>query len=487
MSSRRTTRSTRPRWRRSTLFAVSAVAAAAMIPASASAGWSTIDGTGGTTPAGHGSAPDEAASNGDAAYGVGGYTMTETASTIPNGGGSCDWTVRGRLIVRNPTVDGLADGDPLEGVMVKVSGRSSAGAALGDAGYNEWGTDTTDADGNFSVAEDVCGERRVKIEAKFDGDHLRVEGPSSPVWYELHDTLDEIDPSVIDARNEPFGGESGQQSTTQARTDAQTWIVYRTAIDRLAAIGQSLLVDTTVHNPATLTAPVDSWADTVFHGIHISPRDTESLDTMLHELGHIWAYPRETGEGCLPTALLQDASTHDQVEQPCVAFNEGFADFFSNKLERLMMANDGIASSESNEEDSVTPLNRSELKSKQLVSLTSLEQNELGWDQVFRVLTSADITRVLFGPGFGNFGVGYYTGLGCTGMPVGQSDLADALTVIGSSVSQLNLQDPTDPSVSDLFNRAADRLGSFDGWDAIAYTNAVDPNQTSEPHSAYGC
>lgn len=485
MFSRRTTRSSR--WRRSTLFAAGAVAAAAMIgPASASAGWSTVDPSGGTTPNGHGSAPDETASNGDAAYGIGGYSMTETTSTIPNAPGSCDWTVRGRLIVRNPTVDGLADGDPLEGVMVKVSGRSASGAAVG-AAYNEWATDTTDADGNFSVSNDVCEPRRVKIEAKFDGDHLRVEGPSSPEWYELHDTLDEIDPSEINVRNEPFGGESGQQSTTQARTDAQTWIVFRTAIDRLAAIGQSLLADTTVHNPATLTAPVHSWSDTVFHGIHIAPSETESLDTMLHELGHIWAYPREIGEGCLATALAHDQSTHDQVEQPCAAMNEGLSDFFSNKLERLMMVEDGIDSSESQPGDSITPLNRSELKSNQLVSLTSLEQNELGWDQVFRVLTSADISRVLFGPGFGNFGVGYYTGLGCAGMPVGQSDLADALTVIGSSVNQLDLQDPTDPSVSDLFNRAADRLGSMDPLDAVAYTNAVDPNQTSEPHMAYGC
>ena len=118
MFSRRTTRSSR--WRRSTLFAAGAVAAAAMIgPASASAGWSTVDPSGGTTPNGHGSAPDETASNGDAAYGIGGYSMTETTSTIPNAPGSCDWTVRGRLIVRNPTVDGLADGDPLEGVMVQ--------------------------------------------------------------------------------------------------------------------------------------------------------------------------------------------------------------------------------------------------------------------------------------------------------------------------------------------------------------------------------
>ena len=70
---------------------------------------------------------------------------------VPN---SCTYTVKGRLTVRNPTVDGLASGDPIEGVEVKVSGRSSAGL------YNEWNTDVTNSNGEFSVGKSECSNRK---------------------------------------------------------------------------------------------------------------------------------------------------------------------------------------------------------------------------------------------------------------------------------------------------------------------------------------
>ena len=60
--------------------------------------------------------------------------------------GSCAWTVTGQLVVSNPTVDGVADGDPVQGVQVKVSGKWNGGT------YNEWDTVTTDANGEFSAS-----------------------------------------------------------------------------------------------------------------------------------------------------------------------------------------------------------------------------------------------------------------------------------------------------------------------------------------------
>ena len=480
----------RARWRRSVVLAATAIlAAAATGPATANAGWSLYDrDTGNTTPNGHGSSPPQTASNGAIPRAYGSVDMT-----VPNAG--CAWTVTGRLVVSNPTVDGLADGDPLEGVQVKVSGRTSAGI------YNEWVTVTTDADGEFSAAkpEDECNSRVVKVEARFESDDsdLYVTGPSSHSWYQLHETY-LTGPSAIVLDDEPFGADGGEQSTTQARSDAQTWIVYRKAIDRLAAIGQSSLLDVTVHNPASL-APNGSWADPVLHAIHISPAATASIDTMLHELGHIWAYPRQIGEDCLIDAVMPwpigdgSFSTHDQVEKPCVAFNEGFANFFANKLEQDMNAQGLIASAEyfkSNMLDSTQPVNRAALNANGLVSLGSVATNEMGWDQVFRVLTSDDITTDLFGPGFGPAGyVSTYGDPSCaaSGRPTGLNSLATALRVIGDTADRIDLQDSDDPSVADVFDRAAERLAGFDETDAIAYQNAVDPTLDIEPHEAYGC
>lgn len=474
-------------WRRGIAGAVTALAIAALIgPATAGANRSEIDENGNTTPVEPPICP-----------GMPGCSVPvepDDDSTIPNGSGSCSWTVRGHLVVRNPTVDGLADNDPIEGVEVKVSGKTVA--------YNEWGTDTTDSNGNFSVQKHVCGDRKVKVEARFDSGNLRVTSSKSPNWYLLRETDDKVAPSTIDLDDEPFGspspGESGDQVTSQARTDAQTWIVYDKALDYAASIFHSFLNKVTVHNPATLTTG-DSWADPVLGDIHIAPRDTASIDTMLHEGGHAWAYPREIGEGCLIAGAISGETSHEFQEKPCVAFNEGFAEFFSNKIEQEMNADRLIASTEAPYVDGVippnasspttTPMDRAELNSRGLISLDRVARSDVGWEQVFNVLTSSDITRQLFGPGFGNGGLVSTYGPSCAGrgMPVGQDDLADALRAFGDSQDQLDLQDSEEPSVSDVLNRAADRLTTFDTSDSIAYLDAIDPTLESEPHDAYGC
>ena len=469
------------RWRRPVALAATVMLAAAVVgPATANASWSTYDrDTGATEGNGTGSAPPQTASNGDGIY-----------------DNFCEWTVTGRLTVSNPTVDGVNHGDPVAGVEVRLSGRTTpkvVGIGI-PLPYTQWDAATTDTNGEFSLSYQQCGAREAKIEARFESDDLRTTSSTSPDWYELHKTPGAITPTSILLGDEPFGGETGAQALTQARIDAQTWIVYRKALDHLAAIGQPSLLDVTVDNPAIVSTNTDSWADPVLHEIHIAPANTTSLDNMLHELGHIWAYPREIGEDCLITAVAPPPfgdgsfSTHDQVETPCVAFNEGFADFFSNKLEEEMNSEALLASSEPL--NMTTPMNRATLNDNGLVSLSSVATNELGWDQVFRVLTSDDITRDLFGPGFGAaLPVSTYTGPSCAGagMPVGLDDLATALRVIGYTGDRIDLSDSDDPSVADVFDRAADRLAGFDDTDAIAYLNAVDPTLDSEPHDAYGC
>ena len=402
----------------------------------------------------------------------------------------CTWLVTGRLLVRDPSLDGVEDKDPIAGVKVKVSGANWTGA------YNSWGTDETNANGEFSVRETECSDRSVKVQAKFesDNDDLRVKGPDSPTWYEIYESVDPIEPSDVDLNGEPFGSGygSGDTAISQARIDAQTWIAYRKALDYLDDIGRSALDDTVVHNPASL-APDGSWADPILHEIHISPDHKTSLDTLYHELGHAWAYPREVGEGCLTWSL---PNTHEQYEDPCVAFNEGFAAFFSNKLELELNAEDVLSSSESS--SSVKPLKRAELISCSmcedglpagLISLSRLEESEYGWDQVFRVLTSSDVTRHLFGDGTGARGHVSTYGPSCTGngQPTGQDDLADALYAFGTSSDPIDVQDAQDPSVADFLDRAADRLSGFDSWDALQYLDSLDPTSGFEPHEGYAC
>jgi hypothetical protein len=401
-------------------------------------------------------------------------TITIDTSGTGGGSSSCDYTVKGRLTVRNPVIDGLDDGDPIKGVKIAVSGRSYAGI------YNEWAEVMTGPDGRFTVDKHECNPRKIKVEARFESDDLRVTGSGSVGWYLLKETTSTIEPGTLDLGDEPFGGETGDQSTTQARTDAQTWMIYRKALDHTASIGFPFLNKVTAHNPATLTTGGMSATDPILQDIHIDPSDTNSIDVLLHELGHAWMYPHVSGEGCLTWTALMSGGTHAAQTSSCVAFNEGFAEFFADKLEQELNTAGQINSVEGL---STTPFNRAELEQTYgLDDLTEVSQRDVGWEGVFRVLTTGDITRQLFGlrtdtPGV----VAPFSPTGCSGQPTTLDDLADALNVIGTGM------DVSGVSAASLLGRADNRLSAFDSADATAYMNAIDPSKTSEPHTAYGC
>lgn len=98
---------------------------------------------------------------------------------------------------------------------------------------------------------------------RFKSDALWVFGPASPSWYVLDQTLNAIDPSLIDLAREPFGGEDGDQAMTQARTDAGTWSVYRRAITYVTDQSHPFAKRVVVHNPADVTFNKESWTSTV--------------------------------------------------------------------------------------------------------------------------------------------------------------------------------------------------------------------------------
>jgi hypothetical protein len=453
------------------MLAASALTAAALIaPAGALAGWSSYDpDTDTTTPAGYGSAPDQPQNQ--------------------NTSDPCKWIVTGKLYVKDPTLKGVADHAPLDGVEIRVSGASSLGSAFG--AFGTWGTTHTDANGEFSVAHTECDKRRVKVEAKFEsasGD-LRVLGSDSPTWYVLKDTNDVQDPATIDLKGEPFGGETGDQATSQARTDAQDWVLYRSAIDYVGSLGYPFINDVTLNNPASITVGGNSWTDPVFHGIKIAPGSTNSRWTMLHELGHAWAYPRETGEGCLVTGALGPGNTHGPIETPCVAFNEGFADFFASRLDEEL-TDAGLISPAN--PSWTGPDSRAWLVSQGILNLDDASHNENGTDQLFRLLTQADIAHELLGDGTGPEDwaddYGLYTGTNCASpaAPKGLDGLSTALKVLGDANDQFDASGDR-ATIHKVLIRADQRLSKFDDWDATSFEELVDPASDTEPHELYAC
>ena len=56
-----------------------------------------------------------------------------------------------------------------------------------------------------------------------------------------------------------------------------------------------------------------------------------------HEMGHVWAYNHTSGEICLTETLLLHGDTHGLVDDSCVAFHEGWAEFYANEMERALL------------------------------------------------------------------------------------------------------------------------------------------------------
>ena len=119
-----------------------------------------------------------------------------------------------------------------------------------------------------------------------------------------------------------------------------------------------------------------------------------NLTTMVHEGGHAWMYPHVTGEGCLTWTALISGGTHAAQEDSCVAFNEGFAEFYASKAISEMVA-DGELSTTAG---SVAPWNRAKLALKfSADTLGKVAKSDKAWEDVFRVLTTPDIAADAFG------------------------------------------------------------------------------------------
>ncbi len=411
---------------------------------------------------------------------AGATVPTTDADTITATGG-CLWTVKGNIVVDHPTVHDignltavLPDNGPVKGVKVKVSGRTGAGW------FTEWGTAITNVDGFFSVTKSECADRAVKVEVQFEADDLKVTSSASKSWYEIFNTNTTIATSTINLNREPMGAGSGDQALAQARTDAQTWMVYRTALDYVVTQGSSFTNKVTVHNPATLTQGT-SAADPILQDIHLDPTQTDRLDVMLHELGHVWLYQHGTGEGCLTWTALITGTTHDPVESECVAFQEGTAQYFARKLEQELNSAGLLASGVTT--SAVLPYDRAKLS--QTFGLTTLPlvgQQDNGWEQVNRVLYSFDVTRWLFGTSTDLPGtVGTYLGAACFGQPLNQNHLSTLFAVIGIDM------DYSSVTVSSYLQRAADKLLGTDDVDKANLQMIVNPTKIDEPHTLYGC
>ncbi|HWP42523.1 MAG TPA: hypothetical protein VNO14_04760, partial [Blastocatellia bacterium] len=284
-----------------------------------------------------------------------------------------NWTLKGKILLRSQFPE-LAekygkDGDalPLEGVRVKVSAKEFGL----DPAWNEWGEDVTDKNGYFEIRKEKDKSKRLfRVRVMFkDNDLLKIYpdnnglisqafntitdlipgGPAVKVVNELKEELLEaalgaisrvnfdVDwitvhedhgsdekkgPGVVNFGDLTFkqGGREELGGTIQRR-HADLWFLARKVMETLASYGPGLgfiekkpIAIKYPHKSPFIgdgveTAYANPFNDMIFL-IQNSETDNFDLQTVMHEMMHLWAYQHSSGETGLAWQLILHGSTH---------------------------------------------------------------------------------------------------------------------------------------------------------------------------------
>jgi hypothetical protein len=314
------------------------------------------------------------------------------------------WTVKGRLAVEHQLAElrnKFGGESYLKNVEVKVSAREKILGIWGS--WNSWGTDRTNSQGEFSVSKEKGkNDRQFRVEVKFQDDDLEIrhsKSTSSPTkvkWHTILDQSQERGPGTFDMGKRTFcSGGRDDLNDFEARRHADIWVLYQMAIEHMASLGEDYAFKTQIkvkypHDgiiaPEAQEASYANPTTKVIYIVKNSRRDDFNTHIVLHELAHIWAYNHMSGEICLTETLLLNGSTHGLVDDHCVAFGEGFAEWWKDKMLEALF---GIAPP--------LPLSRKGLMNKQLTSQALVQRHDDGWQSVFHMLTTPNLHQYDFG------------------------------------------------------------------------------------------
>ena len=272
----------------------------------------------------------------------------------------CDWTVRGRLVLdpQLPEVSARFGRTALKGVLVKVY-ESHRGVFGGATGWDKIGEVRTTATGDFAVGTQLnCADRRFRADVRFESDDLKIlyEFSTSDLVTNTKDYTVYEDETLThqagtttlhddDGGDLVFRATGGEQLRDfEPRAHAEIWFLYTHVRETLASLGVPFTDRIRVKYPHNSTVVDDSversYANPINHVIYIhkgAVNDDFDTNTLIHELMHIWAYQHWTGNTGLVAELLESHSTHGLVDEPSVAFHEGFAQYAADKLQEIIL------------------------------------------------------------------------------------------------------------------------------------------------------
>jgi hypothetical protein len=315
----------------------------------------------------------------------------------------CDWKVSGKISSLNLLSElktKFGSKSYLENLEVKVSAKEKVLGIWGT--WNAWNMVRSNSSGSFTASNNKnCDERRFKVEVRFNDDDLEIHWEKSTQilnkdvkWYTVHDeTSGEHSASVVNLGEFTFGTNKLDLNDYDAHHHADIWQAYHMAIDHFKGMSPELSFKNKIkvkypHDSAIVGSNEASYANPITKHIYIhkdSDSDHFDLGTMYHELFHIWVYDHFSGEGCLTESLVITGNTHGIVNDPCVAFNEGAAEWGSEQLEQALF-----------DITPELPRSRQALKSAGATNLGLVQRFDDGWQSLLSIITLPDLNKYNF-------------------------------------------------------------------------------------------
>lgn len=446
------------------------------------------------------------------------------------------WNVSGNIMLKHndPTIgNAFPDPVPLKDVKVKVSAREKLLGVWGP--FNKWDEVTTNSNGFFKVVKEKDkSDRQFKIEVMFKDDTLKIypenDGLISKItegvtdltgltgdlledgvqqlleqtsriafdvkWFKVLDE-DKNDKDhnegTINFGNLVFGGSSkADLGDYFAIRHAITWFVIKKVFDVINTFVAKCKFDD--KKPVALKYPHDNkligdkieapYSDPYNYVIFVIKNSTSnwfSVDTIIHELMHIWAYQHCSGEKSMAWQLLLHGSTHDGLQNKSfVAFHEGFAEWASNRLTKMIFSTDSDIYG-GNEFDTGLPFSRKFLKGKGIKKESDIDKSEYGWISLFNILMTPDLHLYNF-----NSTTNYAEKLSTVSIPKGHICSSPALTFEeilsifceNESKGYKKVLDKNEMNADDFLQRAKN-IVKLTSNHISAVMNLLDPSKTN--------
>ena len=314
---------------------------------------------------------------------------------------------------------------------------------LNSGGYASWGKTRTSNNGTFSVSERIsvfpAKARKIRVKVKFVDKELGVvagalAAPLKSKWYTVYQSAAKQRGPTINIGTKRFrSGATGNLGRQEYVRQATIWHVCKKIMRELERRDSwfAFKKKITIVYPAKVISKTP-YANGVTRCayIHKNTRDTWwSLETVIHEVMHLWNYDHNTGTSNWLQAVC-DGNTHSFQEKPAIAFHEGFAEYAMDDLLHEIW---GL--------NRVEPFNRHSVRNRSGQALTNLkvvEGSDEGVTNALHTLTTPDIYTRTFGtrtsttPRGSRAGTTTTTGRNCPRSP--NLDLWDVLSSVPTLV-----------------------------------------------------